>query len=247
MLLSVPAHPQEFPASRSRCTGHRTLWCDSGKAQVDGDQEILSGSVVNSTWRFFQCGEQEQTWPHVHEGQFRAQLQHLWQPLSRAQESPAPRCVCRVMVVGEGREAQQLTAHPGGCAAWQIECRFWWNPFSDLIYLPLIPILAGPAIFGVKVQVQFLLERIKELVVFRSLSFLAIHVHSFFQLLPMWNLTILEHLQFVTQYPFFKNISDTINALAKHFIISIILKSEPSIFFGLGFSFSIFVLFCGSR
>lgn len=106
--------------------------------------------------------------------------------------------------------------------------RFWWNHFSDLIYLLLIQILAGSAIFGVKVQVQFLLESINGLVVFGLLTFLVTHVHSFFQLVPKPNCTILEYLEFVTQYPFFKNTADTKNALVKHFIIPIILEWEPS-------------------
>lgn len=106
--------------------------------------------------------------------------------------------------------------------------RFWWNHFSELIYLLLIQILAGPVIFGVKVQVKSLLERINGLVVFGSLSFLVTHVHSFFQLVPKQNCTILEYLGFVTRCPFFKNIADTKNALVKHFITSIILEWEPS-------------------
>lgn len=88
----------------------------------------------------------------------------------------------------------------------------------------MIQILAGPAIFGVKVQVQLLLESINGLVVFGSLTFLVTHVYSFFQLVTKPNCTILEYLEFVTQYPFFKNIADTKNALVKHFIISIILE-----------------------
>lgn len=110
-LLSVPAHPQEFPASRSRCSTSQ----DTGDTTVEKHRLMGMKSTVRLSneqqLEVFQCGEQERTWPHLHEGQLRPQLKHLWQPLSRAEESPEPRCACRVVVCGGGRGGGGSAGH----------------------------------------------------------------------------------------------------------------------------------------
>lgn len=75
--------------------------------------ETLSGSIMNSSWRFSSVESRR----HGHISMGGISRAQLCQPQSRAEESPDSRCVCRVQVVGEEGEAQQVTARPCGCAA----------------------------------------------------------------------------------------------------------------------------------